>query len=74
MPEISQKELAVLQGKANAYDDIEEFYRSDSRVAKYREKVSERLIYDQCYSMSSHIIGTIEAILDEYEYWFDSSQ
>jgi hypothetical protein len=53
------------KGSVNALNSIEKFFRTNKRISKRFARISDKLAEDQCCSLSSHIIATVESLLSE---------
>lgn len=64
----TEKELiSRLTSKANSYNSIIKFCETDPRFKEYYNKASERLLKDNCQSVTSMVICAIQDVLDDVE-------
>ena len=60
-------ELSSLRSRANSYDSVKNFFNTNARVEPYWNEVREQCIRDNCQSVPTMMILTIEKLLDEID-------
>ena len=59
--------IKSLNMDSNGWNQIEKFFRTEPRIQELFREVSCELARDQCFGLATHMVATIEKLLDFYE-------